>query len=165
MAPGNVLCHNSHLMGHFKFLHGSTMTYPPLNISEKLHQQHLFEKLRETTLIAFIFVNTMQYLHILKHSRKGSTIIFSFVYQACTWPNSSPFCQKNSSSGCNSGIHLVLEYTLFQLCSNAEQISEIQKIQENLCKLLCCCSNYCQNCSVFLFDFFCSCLSPMIVHL
>ena len=38
MAPGNGLCHhNTHLMEHFKFFHGSRMTYLPLNISEKFH--------------------------------------------------------------------------------------------------------------------------------
>ena len=35
-------------MGYFEFLHGSRMICLPLNISEKLHWQHLFEKLEET---------------------------------------------------------------------------------------------------------------------
>ena len=45
------------------------------------------------------------------------TMIYSFIYQARTWPSSSPFCQQNTSSGCNSGIYLVVvfEYTFFQL--------------------------------------------------
>ena len=46
IAPVNVLYHhNGNLMAHFEFLHSSRML--PLNISEKLHYQHLFEKLKE----------------------------------------------------------------------------------------------------------------------
>ena len=54
----------------------------------------------------------------------GTTTIFSLGHQSCTWPRYYPFWQ-NPCSGCNSGIDLVvvLEYTFFQLCSNAEQIS------------------------------------------
>ena len=39
--------HNKHLMGYFEFLPGSRIIFLPLNISEKLHWQHLFEKLEE----------------------------------------------------------------------------------------------------------------------
>ena len=73
-------------------------------------------------LIVFIFVNTT-----LTHSEEqgqpfkqtGTTTIFSFRYQSCTWQCSGPFCQKKTYSGCNSAISLVLvlEYTLFQLFS------------------------------------------------
>ena len=72
MTPGNVLCHHDRdLMGHFKFLHGSRMICLPLNISEKkiyiyIYWQHLFEKLGETEIIAFIFVNTIQRPCILR---------------------------------------------------------------------------------------------------
>ena len=31
-------------MGYFESLYGSGITWPPLNIPETLHQQHLFEK-------------------------------------------------------------------------------------------------------------------------
>ena len=34
-------------MGYFEFLHASIITCLPLNISEKLHWQYLFEKLEE----------------------------------------------------------------------------------------------------------------------
>ena len=40
--------HNKHLMAYFKFLHGSRIICLPLNILEKLHWQHLSEKLQET---------------------------------------------------------------------------------------------------------------------
>ena len=51
--------------------------------------------------------------------------LFSFKYQSCVWPRSDPFCWQKPCSGCNSGIDLAVvpEYTFFQLCSNAEQIS------------------------------------------
>ena len=60
----------------------------------------------------------------------GTTSIFSFRYQSCTsWP-SGPLSRKNPCFGCNSAIYLVVvpEYTLLQLCSNAKQISLVQKI-------------------------------------
>ena len=38
-------------MENFKFLHGSRMVCLCLNISEKLHYQHLFEKLGEAELL------------------------------------------------------------------------------------------------------------------
>ena len=42
----NVLYHHSkHLMGYFEFLNGSRMICLPFSISEKLHWQHVFEKL------------------------------------------------------------------------------------------------------------------------
>ena len=40
----NSTC-NGNLMDHFEFLHGLRMICLPLDISEKLHYQHLFEKL------------------------------------------------------------------------------------------------------------------------
>ena len=54
----------------------------------------------------------------------GTTIIFSFIYQSWVWPRYDPFFWYDPCSSCNSGIDLVvaLKYTLFQLCSNAEQI-------------------------------------------
>ena len=44
-ASNNVLCHhNKRLMAYFEFLYGSGVISLPLNIPEKLHWQHLFEK-------------------------------------------------------------------------------------------------------------------------
>ena len=78
------------------------------------------------------------FLNLLRNVRSGSLQVckFSFTYQACIWPSSRPFCQKNSCSCCNCGINLVavLEYTFFQLCSNAEQIIYVQKIKKELCR-------------------------------
>ena len=70
MAPGNVFCHyNRHLMGHFEVLHGLKMICLPLNISEKLFWQYLFEKLGEAgTIITFISVNTIQHWLILRNN-------------------------------------------------------------------------------------------------
>ena len=43
-----VLFHyKKHLMGYFEFLHVSKIICLPLNISEKLHCQQVFEKLEE----------------------------------------------------------------------------------------------------------------------
>ena len=47
-GQGNVLCHHKKiLIGYFEFLHGSMIICLPLNVSEKLHWQHLFENLEE----------------------------------------------------------------------------------------------------------------------
>ena len=75
-------------MGHFKFLHGSRMTCFPFNISEKLHWQHLFEKLREIALIAFIFFNTNahseeQYQPLKKGV--GTPFFYSYTKPAPGW--------------------------------------------------------------------------------
>ena len=61
----------------------------------------------------------------LPFKQTGTNTIFSLEYQSCVWACSDPFFCQNPCSGCNSGIDLVvaLEYTFFQLCSNAEQIS------------------------------------------
>ena len=46
--PCNVLSHyNKHLLRYFEFLPGSMIICLPLNISEKLNWQHLFEKLEK----------------------------------------------------------------------------------------------------------------------
>ena len=48
ISSNNVLCHhNKRLMGYFEFLYGSGIICLPLNIPEKLHWQHLFEKPEE----------------------------------------------------------------------------------------------------------------------
>ena len=80
VAPGNVWCHHSiHLMGYFEFLRGSIMTCLPLNISEKLYWQHLFEKLKERDSLSSS-VNTIQHPRIQKNnidhsSKQGSPLI------------------------------------------------------------------------------------------
>ena len=108
-----------------------------LNISEKLHYQHLFEKLGEA--------ETQELLNNNKdHSRKrgrppffhsDTNLVFSHILVHS--------CRQKLCSSCNSGINLiiVLEYTFFQLFSNVEQIFQVWKIQKKLCKLPCCRSN------------------------
>ena len=47
-ASNNILCHHKKcLMGYFEFLYGSGIICLPLNIPEKLHWQHIFEKPEE----------------------------------------------------------------------------------------------------------------------
>ena len=108
---GNVLHHhNWHLMGHFEFLNGSRKIFP-LNISEKFHWQHLFENQRQR-LIAFNFVNAIQYLRISKnyvangdHHHQYKSLTWPWLvpirYQSHTWLLSGPLRQQNPISGCN----------------------------------------------------------------
>ena len=73
--------HNKHLMGHFEFLHGTRIICLPLNISEKLHWQHLFEKQEEaeTHLLRFCLYNTIPTHPEEQHlpfKQTGATTIF-----------------------------------------------------------------------------------------
>ena len=69
LLSGKILSyHNKHLMGYFELLHGSMIICFPLNIPEKLHWQHLFEKPEEARLIGFILVNTIQCPPTLKNN-------------------------------------------------------------------------------------------------
>ena len=131
ISSNNILCHhNKRLMGYFEFLYGSVIICLPLNIPEKLHWQHLFEKPEETG-IHRLYLSWYDAIPMrpeeqhLPFKQMGTTTTFSFGYQSCVWPRSGSFFWQNPCSGCNSGIDLVfsLEYTFFQLCSNAEQIS------------------------------------------
>ena len=117
----NFANYNKRLMGYFEFLYESRIICLPLNISEKLHWQHL---------IVFIFseynaIPTHPEEQQLPFKQTGTTTIFSFGYQSYVWSRSDPFFWQNPCSGCNSGIDLVvaLECTFFQLCVNAKQIS------------------------------------------
>ena len=117
-------------MEYFEFLYGSEITCLPLNIPEKLHWQHLFERPEEAET-HHLYLSQYNTIHThleelrLTFKQTGNSTIFSFGYQSCVWPCSDPFFRQNPCSGCNSGIDLVvaLEYTFFQLCSKAEQIS------------------------------------------
>ena len=55
-------------MAYFEFLYGSGIICLPLNILEKLHLQHLFEKPKRQRLISFILVNTVQYPRTLQNN-------------------------------------------------------------------------------------------------
>ena len=129
-------------MGYFELLNGSRIICLPLNISEKLLWEHVFEKLEEADTL--IFVNTIQYPRTLKsniyHLNKREPPPF-FHSDTNAWPRSGPLCWQNIYSGCNSGNDVVLEYIFFQLCSNTEQIPQVHKIQKKLCKPPCCRSN------------------------
>ena len=133
-------------------------------------------------LIAFIFVNKIQYPRILKnniyHSSKEDNHHFLIpMYQSCTWPRSGPFCWQNQCSGCNCEIDLVVvvEFAFFQLCSDTEKISRFTRFRKSYVKHPAVVStNHCQIYTTFLFDvhcskrpcyFFSSRLSPMTVPL
>ena len=98
--------------------------------SKKITLTSLFEKQDETEthrlcLTWYNKIPTHPEEQHLPFKQTGTTTIFSFRYQSCVWPRSDPFIRQNPCSGCNSGIDLVvaLEYTFFQLWSNAQQIS------------------------------------------
>ena len=80
MAPGNILCHhNSHLMGHFKYLHGSRMTCLPLNISEKQQEKAR----RDYNHCLHIFVNMIFFAHSEEQHRsfkKREALLFFHSY-------------------------------------------------------------------------------------
>ena len=55
-------------MGYFEFLYGSGIICLPLNIPEKLHWQHLFQRAERQRVIAFILLNIRQYSRTLKNN-------------------------------------------------------------------------------------------------
>ena len=139
ITPGNVLCHHSkHLMGYFKFLHGSRIICLCMSISEKLHWQYVSKKLEEAeTHCLHLFEYDTIPMHPeeqhLPFKQTGTTIVFSSGYQSCNWPPSGPFCWQNLCSSCNSGTNLVviLEYTFFQLRSNTKKTLRFARFRRN----------------------------------
>ena len=122
--------HNKHLMGYFEFLHGSRIICLPLIFQKNSIDKISLKSQKKQRLITFILVNIIQYPRTLKnniyHSSKRVPPLF---FHSDTNPvfglvRSHSF-RQNPCSGCNSGIDLVVafEYTFFQLCHNAEQIS------------------------------------------
>ena len=84
IAPNNVLCHhNKRLMKYFKFLYGSGIICLLLNIPEKLHWQHLFEKPEKVEthrfyLSSFNTISTHPEEQHLPLKQTGTTTIVSF---------------------------------------------------------------------------------------
>ena len=171
-------------MGYFKFLLGSRIICLPFNIPENLYWQHLFQKPEEAETHSLYL---SQYNTIATHaeeqhppfSQKGTTTIFWFRCQSCTWPRSDLFCWQNPCSGCNSRIDLVvvLEYAFFQLYFSAKQISvRLTRLRRSYGhRSAVVLSNHTSYTELLLYlrcavqsghiPFFCSCLSLMIVHL
>ena len=106
------------MTGHFDFLHAPG--WPAFLWVFQKNWQNLFERLRETDLLPSSLL--MPY-NIRVYWR--TKLIIQANGGHLTWPSSGQFCCQNPCSGCNSGINVVvvLEYTFFQLSSNAEQIS------------------------------------------
>ena len=90
-----------------------------LNILKKLQARRGRDSSPSSLLISY---NTQAFWRTTSFKQTGTTTIFSFGYESCTWERSGSFCRKNPCSGFNRGIYLVvvLEYTFSQLCSKAE---------------------------------------------
>ena len=105
----------------------------------------------------------------------GTGPIFLFRYQSCTWPCSGPFCWQNPCCACNSGIDLVLLLNRLSLSfvptpSKSLKFTRFRRSYINypavvLIKVTLLFCLVCALQSGQFFFFFCSCLSPMIVHL
>ena len=144
-----------------------------LNISEKLHYQHLFEKLGEA--------ETQELLNNNKdHSRKrgrppffhsDTNLVFSHILVHS--------CRQKLCSSCNSGINLILflntlSFNFFLTQNKSFRFGRFRRSYVN-CHVVVP-TNHCQSCTALPFwldvhcskqprSFFCSCLSPIIVHL
>ena len=131
--------------------------------------ENMFSKNYRQRLIAFIFINTMQYPRTLRnnnHSNKRETPPF-FHSETNIWPCSGPICWQIPCSGCNRGTDWVaiLEYIFFQ--NKSLRLTRFRRSYVVL-------TNHCQNYAAFLLHVYClkwsrscfgSCFSPMIVHL
>ena len=148
MAPDNMPPHDRHLMGHSEFLHGS--------IRKTAGQER-------QRLITFIFVDMIQYPYILKNSiyhlsKQGSPPFFDKDTSLVLGNFLVYSFKKTLCSRCNSRINLgfVLEYTFLQLCLNAKQISQVQRIQKKLHRSVAVQTNHFKLTLLFLLDVSCS---------
>ena len=110
------------------------------------------------------------------HSNKREPPPF-FHWYTNTWPRFDPFFWQSPCSGCNSGTDLVvvLEYVFFQLCSKPNEALRFTRFRRSYVNYTAVVlTNNCQSYTIYLLDvccskwqssLFCSCLSPMIVHL
>ena len=79
----------------------------------------------------------------------GTTIIFSFGYQSCTWPRSGPFCWQNPRSSCKS--HIFLNMLSFNFVSTPNKSFTFTKFRRNCVnRLAVVLTNHCQSYTAFL---------------
>ena len=166
MIPSNVLSdHSKHLMGYFEFLHS-----------------HSSQSLRRQRLIVFVFVNTIQYPYNLKNniyhwSKRGLPPFFH--------SNTNPVLGHilgHSIDGTHVLVVIVesiwslflnmLSFNFVTTPNKSLRFTNFRRTYVNRPVVVL--TNHCQSYPTFLLDvrcskrsryFFCSCLSPMIVHL
>ena len=146
IVPGNILCHHSkHLMGYIEFLDSMRMICP---IFQKNCINNIFSKVR---LIAFIFVNTMQYLHTLKnniyHSNKWGPLLFFHSDINPVLDYFLVYCVDKTR------ILVVVAELILLLFLNIPSFNFVQTPSKSP-KLPCCCSN--QSFTAFLLNVRCS---------
>ena len=146
-------------MRYFEFPHCSRMFCLHLNISEKLHLQHLFEK-----LIAFVFLNMIKHQHILKnninHSKKRGP-------PQCFHLHTNPALCRVLIYSVNKAHVLVATVGLFwlfflnllscnfvPLLNKSLRFTRFTRIFSNHPVVIL--TNHCQSCNAFLPDVHCS---------
>ena len=139
MALGNVLYyHNRNLMEHFEFLDGLRMICLPLNISEKLHLQHLFKKLGEAETQELLKNN-------IDHSRKrGKPPFFHQDTNTVLGHVLVYSVDKTHVLVVTAKLNWLLFLNILSLNfvpAPTKSLRLVQKIQNRLCKLLCNCFN------------------------
>ena len=163
-------------MKYFKFFYGLGIICLSLNIPEISPRKP--RRGRDSLPLSSLIPTHHKEQHLL-FKQTGTTTMFSFGYQSCVLPRSDPFFRQNPCSGCNNGIVLVvaLEYTFFQLFSDAKQISvRLAGLRRSYVKCPAVVLTSHTSYTAFLFDLrcavqsgyvpnFCSCSSPMIVYL
>ena len=165
-------------MGYFEFPNGSRIIWLPLNISEKLHRQHLFENLEEAEihclyLYLLIWYNTPYTLNNkIYHSHKWEPPPFVHL-DTNTLSRFGPFRWQNPCSLCNSGTDLVvvLEYIFFNFVPTPNKSLRFTKLRRSYANHTAVApTNHCQSytdfllgvrCSKWPHSFFCRCLSTL----
>ena len=129
-------------------------------------------------IIAFIFVNTIQYSAALNnsiyHSNKREPPPF-FHSDTNTWPRSGPFCWQNPCSVAVELIWLLLLIFFFNFVPTSNKSLKFTRFRRSYVnRTAVVLTNHCQSFTAFLLDvgcskwplsFFCRCLSPVMVHL
>ena len=138
----------------------------PSNISEKIHWQHLFENLRESRLIAFIFANTIQHPRILKNNMtiqaKGEHYHF-FVHIPSLYLTKFWSILSTKNHVLVVTIEIIWLLFLNVLSFKSLRFRRFVVVPTTVKVILLFLRHV--RCWKWPRSFFCSCLSPMIVHL
>ena len=137
IAPNNVLCNYKLPIWYFKFLDSLRKIYFPLNIPEKLHWQHLFEKPEEAKTHRL-------YLH---SNKRGP----------------APFFHLHTNPVLGHVPFHSVDKNPFRLTRFRNSYLNHPDVVPH--KLDCFFATCALCCSKWSRSFFCICLSPMLVHL
>ena len=166
-------------MEYFEFLNGLRIICLPFEYFRKTASTTCLQKARrgrELSPLSFLIRCPRILNNNIYHSNKWEPPSF-FHLDTNTWSRSGPFCWQNPSSGCNSGTDfvVVLECIIFNFVPTLNKSLRFTRVRRNYVnRTAVVLTNHCQSYTAFCLmcavqsghlPFFCSSLSPMMVHL